>query len=732
MSANKMPLVIPGRRSPSEAVSQKTCRGDVDHTPRGKGLKWFPMDMFPRRQSVTLRLLVVACALATCTDVSSQNDSIVGKQEQLPEVTVTDNKHQQAQRSTAPSFAIDRSDMLRMGTTDMADALHRLPGVTLRDYGGAGGMKTVCVRGFGAKHTGVSYDGVALGESQNGEIDVSRYGLDNLSALQLNIGDNDHIFISARQASTPAMLSIETIAPVHAIHHHDNPSPRLTTQLRVGSFDYISPMLRFEQQLSSQLTIWAVGDYIYAKNDYPFRLRNVSVETKERRANSRMNQGHAEVNMRWELNSRSMLGGKAYYYDNDRQLPGIVHYYTSISRETLRDRNAFGQLFYQTRWDNGLSLKLTGKMNWAASFYDNGLISSQIINGDYWQREYYTSMSWLYAPSEHWAFNYAADYILNNLNSTLPTDTRPLRHSILQTVSARFHSNRLTASFRLLQSNYINKEKDYAENANDETGSRNQHRLSPSVSLSYLLTEGLRLRCSFKDIFRMPTFNENYYYHFGSRTLLPEKTQQWNLGVTFTQGYRKSNDYGYSLSLDAYYNQVKDMIVAVPYNMFVWRCVNVGKVHAMGVDFTARWQQPLTDRQMISATVNYSLQRVVNRTNPSSPYYNNQIAYIPANTGGASLSWENPWLNLSIHGEGISSRWTNNEHLEGTLVNGYWEMGTTIWRSFRLTNKKEPQTRAHELALRFDLKNMFNKQYEIVGAYPMPGRNWQFTIGYQF
>ena len=333
MSANKMPLVIPGRRSPSEAVSQKTCRGDVDHTPRGKGLKWFPMDMFPRRQSVTLRLLVVACALATCTDVSSQNDSIVGKQEQLPEVTVTDNKHQQAQRSTAPSFAIDRSDMLRMGTTDMADALHRLPGVTLRDYGGAGGMKTVCVRGFGAKHTGVSYDGVALGESQNGEIDVSRYGLDNLSALQLNIGDNDHIFISARQASTPAMLSIETIAPVHAIHHHDDPSPRLTTQLRVGSFDYISPMLRFEQQLSSQLTIWAVGDYIYAKNDYPFRLRNVSEETKERRANSRMNQGHAEVNMRWELNNRSMLSGKAYYYDNDRQLPGIVRYYTNVSRE---------------------------------------------------------------------------------------------------------------------------------------------------------------------------------------------------------------------------------------------------------------------------------------------------------------------------------------------------------------------------------------------------------------
>lgn len=691
------------------------------------------MDVFPlRRLSVALRILFVACTVVVCTNVFAQNDTISGKQEQLPEVTVTESRHQQAHRSAAPTYAIDRRDMLRMGTTDMADALHRLPGITLRDYGGAGGMKTVCVRGFGAKHTGVSYDGVTLGESQNGEIDVSRYGLDNLSVLQLTVGDNDHIFISARQASTPAMLTIETITPTGSVHHHSNTSPLFTTQLRLGSFGYVSPMLRYEQQFSPQFTIWAIGDYIYAENDYPFRLRNVTIETTERRANSRMNQGHGEVNMRWELNNRSMLFGKAYYYDNDRQLPGIVHYYTSISHETLRDRNAFGQLFYQTRWNNGLSMKLTGKVNWAASFYDNGLISSQIINGDYWQREYYTSMSWFYVPTEHWSFNYAADYALNNLNSTLPTDTRPLRHSILQTIAARFQNTRFTASFRLLHSLYFNKEKMGPNNISEEAGGRNEHRLSPSVSLSYLLTTNLRIRTSFKDVFRMPTFNENYYFHYGSRTLLPEKTQQWNIGLTYMHGFRKNHDPGYSFSIDAYHNQVKDMIVAVPYNMFVWRCINVGKVRAMGIDATARWQQPLSNRQILSATANYSLQQVVNRTNPSSPYYNNQIAYMPKSTGGVSLSWENPWVNLSIHGEGISNRWTNNEHLEGTLIKGYWEMGTTAWRSFRLSKRKPTQIHDNELSLRFDLKNMFNKQYEIVGSYPMPGRNWQFTIGYQF
>ena len=99
----------------------------------------------------------------------------------LQEVTVTETRHSHALKSTAPMHVIDRHDMSVMGITDMADALHRLPGITLRDYGGAGGMKTVSVRGFGTKHTGVSYDGVMLSECQSGEIDLSRYSLDNVA-----------------------------------------------------------------------------------------------------------------------------------------------------------------------------------------------------------------------------------------------------------------------------------------------------------------------------------------------------------------------------------------------------------------------------------------------------------------------------------------------------------------------------------------------------------------------
>ena len=72
------------------------------------------------------------------------------------------------------------------GITDIADALNRMPGITIRDYGGAGGMKTVSVRSFGTQHTGVSYDGIMLSDCQSGQIDLSRYSLETSTTYRLS------------------------------------------------------------------------------------------------------------------------------------------------------------------------------------------------------------------------------------------------------------------------------------------------------------------------------------------------------------------------------------------------------------------------------------------------------------------------------------------------------------------------------------------------------------------
>lgn len=661
-------------------------------------------------------LSVMVCAVA-------QTDTITTRVHQLDEVTITETQRQHTITSTAPLHLLDRQDMLTMGVTDIADALHRMPGITLRDYGGAGGMKTVSVRGFGAKHTGVSFDGVMLSDCQSGEIDLSRYSLDNVASLSLVIGDNDDIFLSARQASTPAALSIQTIAlPT------EDTKPHLTTQLKFGSFGYVSPFVRYEQNLSDRFAFNVIAEYTYAENDYPFELRNVTLVTKERRTNSRMNSGHGELNFMWRINPVSRLGGKVYYYDNDRQLPGLVHYYTNLSGETLHDQNFFAQMMFQTHWGEKLSLKWNAKYNWTASVYKDAMYAGGVNDASYWQREAYTSAALLYTPDVHWAFDYSVDYAFNNLNgsSWRTVVGKPYRHTVLQTMTAKYRSHRLTVLGRLLYSLYLNGQRGVYQTERldiQQNSASDMRRLSPSVSLSYqlLADHDLYLRASYKNIFRSPTFNESYYYHYGSTNLKPENTDQYNVGLTYAVNIK--GRFLLDMTLDGYYNHVKDMIVAIPYNMFVWTCVNVGKVYTYGVDATLKTAVYFSPRHVLSLSGNYSYQRVENRFNPASTNYKKQIAYMPKHTGSIALSFENPWVNLSVHGVGMSSRWPNNDHYEGTMIDGYMDVGLTAYRDFSIG--------VHQLEARFDLKNVFNEQYEIVYHYPMPGRSYQITINYK-
>lgn len=52
----------------------------------------------------------------------------------------------------------------------------------------SGGLKTVNIRSMGTQHVGVFYDGIQLGNAQNGQIDLGRFSLDNMEAISLYNG----------------------------------------------------------------------------------------------------------------------------------------------------------------------------------------------------------------------------------------------------------------------------------------------------------------------------------------------------------------------------------------------------------------------------------------------------------------------------------------------------------------------------------------------------------------
>ena len=84
-----------------------------------------------------------------------------------------------------PVQTLAGEELRRLSSNSVADALRYFSGVQVKDYGGVGGIKTVNIRSMGTNHTGVVYDGVALGNAQNGQIDLGQFSLDNMEALSL-------------------------------------------------------------------------------------------------------------------------------------------------------------------------------------------------------------------------------------------------------------------------------------------------------------------------------------------------------------------------------------------------------------------------------------------------------------------------------------------------------------------------------------------------------------------
>ena len=203
----------------------------------------------------------------------------------------------------------------------------------------------------------------------------------------------------------------------------------------------------------------------------------------------------------------------------------------------------------------------------------------------------------------------------------------------------------------------------------------------------------------------------------------PEIADQWNVGGTLSLlSWKFIKEL--SFIADGYINKVQDKIVAIPYNLFKWTMTNLGKVRIYGLDLTLNGDFAITSGQSILLDSSYSYQRAQPRTSPDMIDWMKQIAYTPLNSGSASLSWLNPWVSVALHGTATSARYTTNANLPSTRIPGYADFGMSLFRTFLLP--------IGSIELRGDIMNLFNKQYQIVTRYPMPGRRWAFSIRYNF
>ena len=666
---------------------------------------------------VVKRLATVIVALFCMTVVAAQ-DSL--RTHTIEDVVVTAERSRTTNVfSTIPVQSFSGDDIRLMGLQNLADAVKKFAGTSVKDYGGIGGMKTVSVRNLGAQHTAVSYDGIVVSNTQAGQIDIGRFSLDNVSLLSMAVGQSSDMLQSARHYASAAVMGISTAQPLPA-----DKSSLLRIGLSGGSWGQINPKVRLWQRLSGSSVLSINADYMRADGTYPYTLVNGLESTRERRENSGISQWHVEGNVNTSFSDSSRLDVKAYYYRSSRGLPGSVILYNNESNEHLWDENLFAQAIYNKRWNEQWQWVARAKYTHSWNKYEDYNIKytngrKEELNS---QDEYYASATINWQPLRWLSMSLAEDAAFNKLRTTVNGSPNPLRFTSLTALAAKLRIGRLTAEGNMVMT-YATESLTESEKYSLKTPEDRKH-LSPSLSLSWriLPEEALYIRALYKSTFRMPTFNDLYYLQIGNTSLRPEKAHEYGIGITWNS--RRTGCLKYiALTADGYHNNVTDKIVAFP-STYIWKMVNFGKVELWGVAATVATEVDIARKTCAVLSASLSFQDAQDKTLGSATY-GSQLPYTAKVSGGISLILNTPWLTVGYSATGQGKRYSMAQNIREYQLPAYMEHSVSISRRFDLGNSSN-------INLQLSVNNITDEQYEIIKYYPMPGRSLTASATVEF
>ena len=633
------------------------------------------------------------------------------------EVTVTGKQQNPEVRSSAPLQILTAKQIEQLNALQVSDAVKYFSGVSVKDYGGIGGLKTVSVRSLGSSHTAVSYDGVTLTDCQTGQIDLGRFSLENVDLLSLSNGQSDNIFQPARQFASAAVVNIQTLKP----RFDDKKTLNGRLSMKAGSFGLANPSLYLEKKLTPIFASTFSGEWLSANGEYPYTVQNGSSTTREIRQNSDVKNLRLEAMLYGTFSENENASLKAYYYQSERGLPGaVVLYNEGAINQRIWDKTFFTQAHYQKEFSKFLVFQANAKYNNGWMRYLNPAypdVDGKMDNS-YLQQELYGSASVLYRAFEHFSLSASTDGSVSNLSADQADFAYPTRLSWLSVVAAKYVSNQVLATASLL-STTIN------ETVKNGSPAENHQKFSPFFSISYkpFTKYDLRFRAFYKNIFRMPTFNDLYYVQVGTRNLKPEDSNQLNAGITYS--YSKENTTPiFTLTADFYHNDVTNKIVTYPNQGYFWTTINYGKVQIDGLDLTAETTIPTSKKTNIFLGTNYTYQRALNVTDPTQASYKNQIPYTPRVSGSGKAALETPWINVAYTLLWSGKRYAVNENYAENRLSPFIDHSLSANRTFIF--------KKFSLHANFEMLNLLNENYEIVKWYPMPGRSFRATIAVKF
>lgn len=620
-------------------------------------------------------------------------------------------------KEVIPSQTLTGEQLEKLSSHSVADALRYFSGLQLKDYGGVGGIKTVNIRSMGTNHLGISYDGIELGNAQNGQIDLGQFSLDNVEEITLFNGQKSALLQPASDFGHAGSVYIRTRAP----RFREGKNYNLQLKAKYGSSDLFRFSTLWEQRLSRRVSSSLSAEVLTSSGKYKFRYRRkkqdgtVAYDTTAIRQNGDIWAVRAEGNLHGMVDE-GFWKFKVYTYHSERGIPGAIVNNVWRRGERQWDHNTFLQGRFQKSFGELFTTQAVAKYAYYNTRYVNRDTTLLMVDNTYKQQELYFSTSNVYQILPEWSASLSYDFRWNKLDADMRQFVYPERYSNYLSLATAVNLNWLKAQGSILMTTV----KDHILRGLSQPS---KVAYTPAFFLNVypFASRELSLRLYAKKSFRMPTFNDLYYTDMGNALLSPETALQYNAGLIYDHEWNSGLVRFFHIQADAYYNSVHDKIVAYPKGQqFRWTMLNLGKVHIKGVDVETELTLVPVRGLLMTGRLQYTYQQARDVTNPQDAYYEHQIPYIPWHSGSAILNIQYYGWDLNYSFIYAGERYNQQENIKYNYMQPWYTSDLSLAYQWPMMKMR--------WRLMLEVNNLFSQDYDVILNYPMPKRNYGITL----
>lgn len=631
-------------------------------------------------------LIILSIAL---NEVKSDDDSII----QLDDIIVSATRNPADLNSvTASSSLVTENQIKKTTAMNLKEVLDSTNLVQILDYG-KGSLSSISMRGSTSSQVLILMDGERLNNTLSGGVDIDNLPVTSVRRIEIIRGGQS------------AMYGADAVGGIINIITKQPYGSSFNLWSRAGSFSTYSYGIEASEQLKSLSGLISISSD-QSKSDFPFLDKNGKTTIRE---NADYKKRNVMGKIAWSLSNSTNLKASLNHSYSDSGSPGIMGLYTPEA--TKREKS------------NNIKLDIEHDFSKRNSLKVYALRRNTVLR--------YIDPQYPYPTDDtHKSYTTSAE-----IQTYLLKDTKtPLTCGILvrdedvdsTTVKKR---NRITyggyiqQELRKVLSNNLLKLDEilvfpairWDHYSDFESG------LNPKVGLLASFGKGFSIRANTGRSYRAPTMNDLYWpedpYTAGNPNLKPEKSVDMDAGFNFflTKPPIIPNISMFRISTTYFMSHLNDGIRWIPGEGGKWFPINISEINSSGIEIETRIYISVKDKpDIISFGSNYTFIRAEDKLK-------RQLTNQPKHAYGYNFQIGTERLWMQVQGIYNSKR--------------YYTVQNTKWLDPFMKHDIKIGTERRlygvvKTGLIFEIKNIFDTNYQILADYPLPGREWNVKISF--